>query len=1079
MTPRFFCVKFGYAVCAALTVVMLLSTTLNAQQTRGAISGTVRDEQGSAVSGATVKITDPRTNITRDAITNEDGFYRIAALEPGAAYTLVIEKAGFSKAETREIAISQATETTVDVSLKVGNVVETVDVTAQTEAITLNKTNPTIGLTVTARQAVELPLGAGRNVNNLALLSPNVFTAPGSSGISANGQRARNNNFTIDGSDNNDISVTIPTSPVIPEAVAEFQVQTNAYSVEFGRNSGAQINVITRSGSNAFHADVWDYYRGSRLNALDNIEKTNGLERPSRFNRNQFGFDINGPVLLPGFFGEGTGKVGYDGRDRTFFFYLYQGDRTRTGASLGPNIRIPTPAGFATLQSVPLRAGQSAASRQAVLNSIGFLQGIYGQGIVFRSLRNDIVNGVNVQTGLTNVPIIQNTDIYNNTLRVDHKISDSDNFTARYIANKPTNADQISNTQFGTLFSGDQVILDQNAALSETHVFNPNLLNEFRFSYIRRNLAFPENDPNTPATAITGLFSIGGASNFPQGRIQNSYQYSDTLSWLVGRHSLKFGADIRRIQLFNIAAFDSKGTFQFSNLQNFINNQAQFFQQALQTATFDARQTQQFYFIQDDFRVTPNLTLNLGLRYETYNLPFGLFGATDAQSRAALVPGPTARDNNNFAPAFGFAYSPRPEVGLLKSIFGDGLSSIRGGYRINYDQIFFNILTVNASNFPRVVVPRIDNAVDVFPNLLPVSGAAVFNPLATFVNTPEDAETPYSQLYSLSWQRELLRNYVFEVGYSGSRALNQINQLQGNPAILTAAQAATVASSRNELAIPSVQARRVSPQFGSRVLIATTAQSTYNSGFVRLDKRLSDGLQFGVAYTFSKLMSNNDESLGVGAITTGSPQIPQDYLNITAEKSLSAFDRRHRLVANFLYEVPLIPGQFFKSGVGRQIFGGWEISGIVTRQSGQPFTILTGVDSNGNGAGGDRPNVNPDRALVLDPVTGDLRTFSDPNGRYFVPRGANGLPLNFSLGNGSLGRNTLRGPGFYNTDLSLQKRISMPWENHRLILRGDFLNLFNQDNYGNPVNNMSSTDFGRNLNNWGNRSITVSAKYSF
>ncbi|HKR21476.1 MAG TPA: TonB-dependent receptor, partial [Pyrinomonadaceae bacterium] len=801
-----------------------------------------------------------------------------------------------------------------------------------------------------------------------------------------------------------------------------------------------------------------------------------------RFVRNQFGFTIGGPLHLPRF-GEG-GPAIIDGRDRTFFFYLFQGDRQRPGAGLGASTRVPTPAGFAALASVPLGAGQSAGGRAAVLERLSFLNSVYGTGVQFSSISNQLVNGVPIQTGLTNVGISQPADYYTHTLRIDHTFGSKDNLTGRYISNKTTDVNVISNLAFGPIFAGDQNVFDQNLALSETHIFSTKVINEFRFSYIRRNLGFPENDPNSPTATITGLFTIGGAANFPQGRIQDSFQFSDTVSWQTGNHSIKFGTDIRKLKLFNIAAFDSKGTFTFANLQDYINNRATTFAQALNTASFDARQTQQFYFVQDDWRATPNLTLNLGLRYETANAPFGFFGATDAQSLAALVPGPTRRDNNNFAPAFGFAYSPRPENGFMKAIFGDGLSSIRGGYRVAYDVLFYNILTVNASNFPRVVVGQINapNTQDLYPNTAPVTGAPVFNPLATYVNTPENAVNPYSQLFSLSWQREFARDYVLEVGYTGSRSKNQINQLQANPGILTAAQAATVRASLNANSIPSLQLRRLFPQFGSRTLIATDSHASYNAGFVNLSKRFTNNLQFGVAYTFSKLLSDNDESLGVAAITGGSPQIPQDFFNVQAEKGLSAFDRKHRLVANFIYEVPTFNHSFFQQGVGRQIFGGWQLSGIITRQSGQPFTILTGVDTNGNGGGGDRPNYNPSGTLVLDPVTGDFRTFSSPavGGQFFVPRGTNGLPLVNSLGNGNLGKNTFRAPGFYNSDLSVQKIFHFAGENsHRLIFRADFLNAFNQDNYGRPVNSLNSADFGKNLNNWGNRSITLGLKYSF
>ena len=492
--------------------------------------------------------------------------------------------------------------------------------------------------------------------------------------------------------------------------------------------------------------------------------------------------------------------------------------------------------------------------------------------------------------------------------------------TLRYSYNKPVTANGASNLQFGPLFAGSVSTLDQNAAISETHIFTPRLLNEFRTSYIRRNLQFPENDPTTPTGGITGLFTIGGANNFPQGRVQNSYQFSDILTLQAGSHSIKFGADIRRIQLFNLAAFDSKGTFTFNNLQDYLNNVAATFQQALQTATFDARQTQQFYFAQDDFRVTPNLTLNLGLRYELSGVPFGFFGATDQQSLGALVPGPVEKDTNNLAPAIGFAYSPKGEDGFFGKLFGDGKTSFRGGYRISYDILFFNLLTVNGSNFPRVVVGRQDNATDVYPNLTAVTGAPVFSATAAFVNTPQEAATPYAQIYSFSIQREAYRDFVVEVGYTGSRGINGVNQLQANPAILTAAQAATVRQTGSATSIPAAQARRLFPQFGSRTLIATEAQSSYNAGFLAVNKRMSNGLQFGLAYTYSKNISNNDESLGVGAITDGSPQVPQDFLNYAAEKSASAFDRTHRFVVNYIYEIPWFKSSWAQAPVVKQVF---------------------------------------------------------------------------------------------------------------------------------------------------------------
>lgn len=1031
----------------ALAVLLTLSGVAQAQLTRGIVSGTVRDASGLAVPGATVTVTNVDTNISRTSVTSEVGFYRVPALEPGS-YKVKVEMPGFGAVEHR-IRVQSALEATVDASLKPG-VTEEINVTGEVEAVSLNKSNPTIGLVSTGRQAVELPLSAARNIDNLALLSPNTFTAPGSTTMSANGSRARNNNFTIDGSDNNDISVTLRTSPVVPEAVAEFQVQTNPYNVEFGRNSGAQINVITKSGTNSLHTELWDYYRTAGFNALTNLEKANKVVDPPKSVRHQLGGLLSGPIL----------------KDKTFFFALFQRDTTRTGDIFPTtSVRLPTAAGYAALQGVPLRAGQSAASRQAVLGAIGFLQDVYAKNPVFTSLQNTPVNGVPIETGLTVIGRPR-PDTANYFLgRVDHQFGPSDSLTLRYVYNSPDQLNSQSNVQFGALFSAAQNVREHNAALSHSHIFNPQAVNEFRFSYIKRDLQFPENDPKTPSSTITGLFTIGGLANFPQGRVQDSYQFSDVFTLNRSRHTWKFGADVRRIVLDNQAAFDSKGTYVFNNLQNYINNTAASFQQALQVSSFTAKQWQTFLFAQDDFRVTPDLVLNLGLRYEISTAPFGFFGATDPQSLAALVPGPVQKDTNNWAPRVGFAWSPHGS-----GFFGDGKTVVRGGYGITYDVLFYNILTVNASNYPRVVVPQVLNVVDVFPQLAPVQGSAVFNPLAGFVNSPEDLQSPKQHIYSVSMQREIGRDFVTEIGYTGSTGRNGINQLQANPgAVVTPAQAALVASTRNTNAIPGVQARRDFPQFGSRTLIASTSKSQYHAGFVSIQKRMSHGLQFGVAYTLSQFKSDNDESLGVADITNGSPQIPQDYKDIGAEWSLSAFDRPHRLAVNYIYEFPSPK----RSGFLKQVLGGWQLAGVTQGQSGQPFTIVTGVDSNGNGGGGDRPNVNGSGGFTSD---NGNRTFTN-QGRYVVPLGTNGLPLLYSLGNGNEPRNQLRAPGFWNTDLSLIKRFEVG--RHRLVLRVDALNTFNQDNVLLPVTNMSSVSFGQNLNNWGNRTITWGIKYQY
>ena len=450
------------------------------------------------------------------------------------------------------------------------------------------------------------------------------------------------------------------------------------------------------------------------------------------------------------------------------------------------------------------------------------------------------------------------------------------------------------------------------------------------------------------------------------------------------------------------------------------------------------------------------------------------------------MPGPVQADKNNWAPRAGFAYSPSFKNGLLGKIFGDGETVFRGGYGMAYDVLFYNILTVNASNFPRVVSTTNtdrNGLANTYPALTAGGSTPTFNPLATWVNSPTNLQNPTSHFYSFSIQRKVLRDWVVEAGYSGNRAYHGINQEQANPGILTAAQAATVVSTKNTGAIPSLQARRLYPQFGSRVIISSDAISNYNAVYIKADKRLSHGLLIGFNYTYSKLMSNNDESLGVGAITAGSSQIPQNFFDFRPEYSLSAFDRPHRYSAYFTYAVPWFDKGVLGHSAFKRVFGGFTVTGFSEAQSGQPFTMLTGVDTYGNGGGGSaRPFYNPGGSITLDPVSNDLRTFVTPlNGTGIVVTnlGSSGLPLaNSSSVFGNLGKNTFRGPGFDNQNISFMKKVPIT-ERIAVELRADFIDLFNHRNFGNPTSSLSSLNFGKNTSDPGGRSVLLSGRIRF
>ncbi|MGE3843888.1 MAG: hypothetical protein AB7I50_20130, partial [Vicinamibacterales bacterium] len=337
--------------------------------------------------------------------------------------------------------------------------------------------------------------------------------------------------------------------------------------------------------------------------------------------------------------------------------------------------------------------------------------------------------------------------------------------------------------------------------------------------------------------------------------------------------------------------------------------------------------------------------------FETASVPLGLFGATDPAVREALVPGPLRADRNNLAPRVGLTWSPSVDSGVGKWLFADAQGALRSGYGVSYDLLFYNLLVLTAGNYPRVVNSDTSNAFDVYPSTQPASAAPVFSPAATFRNVPEDTQLPMSQFWSVSYQRQLPGPWSLELGYAGNRGRHGFTQLQANPAVLTAEQAAAVREAGDPFVIPSVQARRMQPSFGSRILYAGVGRSTYHAGFVRVDRHLAGGLQAGASYTFSRAMSDSDELLALPDVAGASPQVPQDFGDLAREWSVSAFDRPHRVALNWMYDVPAAT-----SGVARSLTSGWRVSGVFQAQSGQPFTILTGVDSNGNGAGGDRPD---------------------------------------------------------------------------------------------------------------------------
>jgi outer membrane receptor protein involved in Fe transport len=1035
-------------------VVFVLSWAaypLHAQLTRGFTSGIVTDGTDGVLAGVEVTLTNSATNISRGMLTDDAGFYRFVAIEPGD-YSLVFQLPGFETRKVDNIAVKTAQEVVVNQVLAVAPADVFVNVIG-TPGGELLKTTPTVERTFTDRVVAELPMqihNGVRDISRLALLAPNVSRASSFTEFSANGQRSRNNNFILDGVDNNDQSVALNALRIIPEAVEEVQVQTASYSAEFGRSSGAQLSAITKSGTNGYHGGVWDYYRGNWMEPVSLPNKRAGLRETPRFVLNQFGGDMGGPIL----------------KDRTFFFGLIEWNRRREAPSAGnaTPTTIPTPPGYAALLNMPLGGNVTPAGRQAALSALSFLPSVHAEVANYDNVQTAIVNGVPVELGTARVPLAKPWNFFYSAGRIDHRLTGRDDLTYRYHVDRSYQPNSTNNTQFGTRFASLQIINRQNHSVGYTRIFESHFLNEARLAYTRGGLNFPENDPDTATVSISGLFSIGGLSSFPQARREHLYQLQDVATYIAGRHSLKFGMDLRQNRLAINIGTHTRGTWMFTSLEDFLNNNASRLEQSINEATFDARQWNHAYFFQDDVKATKDFSVNAGVRYEYSTAPHGYFGATDAAVRAIGVPGAARADKNNWAPRLGFVYSPSSPRGLFESLFGQGKTSIRGGFGIAYDVLFYNILASAATNYPRGLMSTTNGPGPQLANLFPALAPKVqlLNPAtATFTNTPEDIENPTTNFWNLSIQRELGTTHVLEAGYTGNRSYHQIRQRDVNPGMLTAEQAATVIATGNG---NNVSVRRLNPAWGPRNRIETAAKGEYHAGYLKFDRRMSRGLLLGASYTWSATFSDNDEAMAGNDILASSPPVPQDSFNYRAEWSRSAFDRPHRFVVHYVYEIPWFrsPG----AGILAKVLGGWQVSGVTEFQSGQPFTIRTGMDTAGTfGAASARPNYNPAGILIKDPVTNDLRTFTIPpdnTGLVVVPRASNGSILQNSMpGGGNLGRNTFRGPSFQNWNISVMKKVTIT-EDVNVQFRSDLVNVWNHNNFQNPVSVMVR-NLGQNL----------------
>jgi Carboxypeptidase regulatory-like domain/TonB dependent receptor/TonB-dependent Receptor Plug Domain len=1059
-----------------------------AQTSRGTVTGIVTDPAGAVVTGANVELKNTATNLSRTTTTNDSGLFRFDAVDLGT-YDLTITAAGFATVTKTGIEISANRVATIDTALATGTQNVVVDVSADAGEL-LQRSEPVRGGNFNAVQITELPM-AGLNPYDLGRLLPGVTTATGGSQFgndsqfSVNGQRPRGNNYLIDGTENNDISVTGPASQINNEdAVAEVSVQTALFSAEFGRAGGGVFNLITKSGTNEYHGTMRWQIRSQAFNALNNDDRLSGLREPAVFTRNVYGGTFGGPLPLPNF-GEGGPSV-RSGRDRTFFFFGLQWNKFRSTSNFGP-FRVPTEAGVQRLRQLfPAGTNQNV---DLLLQAIGPTRGVTSLNTI------DLGAGRGtIQTGLTGVSAARADNDRQWLLRVDHRVNEDHQLAFRYTTDSSSNdpvaltvAPGFTRTNFGN---------DKNFLVTHTWVVSPSLTNEARVAYGKIDFQFPispDADPlafTLPQLAISGLATTGIATNIPQFRVANNYLFQDTVSKVYNTHTFRFGAELLKQTARQSAPFNLRGSFTFNAgggftaLGNFIDNFSGGSGSAninIGSPIYRPNLFRQSYFLQDTWKTTQNLTLTLGLRYENFGQPansafdFPAFAGFDPA--LFLVPNEVEPDNNNFGPVVGVAYSPTFRSGLGGWLFGDNRSVVRAGYQVSYDTFFNNLLSNIAADAPNnfnvtTTAPSAGRgSANFFPGALPTTAPVLTaaNSTQTSVFNPK-IRNPYTQRWSLGIQREMPFDLVMDLSYVGS-----------------AGRKLFVSEDLNPIVDPATGARRV-PTFGPRRYRSSGANSDYHSMQARVDRRLRQGMQVSTSYTWSKFMDSISEVFATDQTNSSLASVPVFQGGLQLDRAVSDYHRKHRFTLSYVWD---LPGP--TRGFAGHLLGGWQISGITVLQSGAPYTIINGADRNGDGqAGPDRPDVgNPNaphntRAVVVaagtcatllrNPDTGQCVTRNDV---YVVQVAAGtGFP-----GAAMLGRNTERANPVENFDMSFFKVFRVR-ENLKLEYRLEAFNIFNHPQFTDPPpRNVTSTAAGDFLNfnqtNGGGRTMRMGLKIIF
>jgi outer membrane receptor protein involved in Fe transport len=1106
-----------YTLTAVLLCAFMFSAPVAGQTSRGTVNGTVTDPNGAVVAGATITLTNTQTNTSRTTTSTDSGFYRFDAVDLGN-HTVTISASGFGELVKTNVVVNANQTSTVDAQLAIGEQSVTVDVTAEAGAA-LQTEAPVRGGNISQQQITELPI-ASRNPVSLALTLPGVSSNSAGYGVgtfSVNGARGRSNNFLIDGTENNDISVAGQGFQITnPDAVQEVSVQTSNYDAEFGRAGGAVVNVITRAGTNDFRGTLAFQYDSSADDAITSQQARNPavIARGRRLSATEYipSLTFGGPLYLPRF-GEG-GRALYSGRNRTFFFTAYQETRFRSpGATV--SLTTPTAAGRARLREL-FPVGVSPNLDLYLAATANAVATVANQPAISLDNQNlppaqQTLGQIQFGTFIRGYQTMSTAKQFQ--LRIDHRLGDNDQFWARFLSEK--SVQPRGGTAGFEGFDADFASNYYNFLIAETHVFSPTLTNELRLAYNRIDLGFPLSDPsisgNVPQISFAGATAIGTAATFPQGRIANNYQVQDTVSKIFGNHTFRMGVDYLRQISTQTAPANIRGSLTFASgggftaFRNLIDNFGGVGGAASRvfgSPTYNPGLHRIALFGQDRWKMTDALTLTLGLRYEYFGTPFnslrtpaftGLFNVNPVtRTGPFLEPNQVGKDTNNFAPTIGIAYAPTGWRGFLGSLVGERKTVIRAGYQIGYDSFFNNIASNAVASSPNTIVTTNSSTASAgvrglanFSSQFPTTAAAVLPTSAQTLIDP-NLVNPYYQRWSLGMQRELPFRTVIDVSYVGSKGTKLYINEDVNPLVPPNLRFGTPANYPNCTPGANVTAAQATAQFpvnspcpltgrydnlqGGRTVRTNGGSSIYHAGQVEARRRFANNFQATAAYTFSKLLSNADEvfSPGFGAAESSFFAIPARFGGDRLDRAVSVNDKPHRLSLTYVVETPWFRDQ---RGFLGKLLGGYQIAGVTTYESGSPYSVLNGFDSDGI-SGANRPDfnpngqrgvravpqvnnatnvitgyINPEVIIGMTPGGAPIYQPIDPNTAQFIvnPTFVPGLVGSVQR-TGNLGRNTERTPPINNTNLSLTKRIRFG-EFRAIELRSDLLNAFNHPQF--------------------------------